>query len=429
VPLAALAPRAAAAVPRPVRSADFGAAPSRAVAVPPPGSLLQRAAARADAAPPSLAMAPASASAYSNRFGPAKAQALERFGGTADTERAVANGLRYLATIQNEDGSWGDREHFDGKYGQIFVGKTALCVLAFLGAGHTPASRGEHSPAVARAVQLLLSVQDEDGAFGPSSCYGHGIATYALAECHALTKDPALRAPIERALGWILRHQGPRSDRRNRGGFGYFSPGLPAEDDYARVSVTAWMVMALESAKLSGIELPPEVLPRAREYLELSFDGPNGWFRYNHKPSRVNSAWPTLPASTPAAAFCLQLLGTPVGDAKVQAALEYTVSRRPEGYRRYDDDDFVLRGQGNVYFWYYGSLCCFLAGGDAWRQWNERLRVVLPAAQAADGSFPPIDAYAREAGDTRRDRSYTTAMCVLSLEVYYRYFTPLLVGR
>ena len=34
-----------------------------------------------------------------------------------------------------------------------------------------------------------------------------------------------------------------------------------------------------------------------------------------------------------------------------------------------------------------------------------------------------------EAGDSRRDRSYTTAMCVLSLEVYYRYFTPLLLGR
>ena len=96
---------------------------------------------------------------------------------------------------------------------------------------------------------------------------------------------------------------------------------------------------------------------------------------------------------------------------------------------RYGDDEFVLRGQGNVYFWYYGSLCCFLAGGDAWTSWNERLRSVLPKAQEKDGSFLPIDTYAREAGDTRADRSYTTAMCVLSLEVYYRYFTPLLLGR
>jgi hypothetical protein len=119
----------------------------------------------------------------------------------------------------------------------------------------------------------------------------------------------------------------------------------------------------------------------------------------------------------------------PANDGKVAAALEYTVERRPQEYRRYDDDAFVLHGQGNVYFWYYGTLSCFLAGGDTWAQWNERLRTVLPSAQAEDGSFPPIDVYAQEAGDNRRDRSYTTAMCVLCLEVYYRYFTPLLLGR
>ncbi|MEO6598141.1 MAG: prenyltransferase/squalene oxidase repeat-containing protein, partial [Planctomycetota bacterium] len=357
-------------------------------------------------------------------------KALEQFGGTVETERAVADGLRYLARIQNADGSWGTRDLFDAKYGHVYVGKTALCVLAFLGAGHTPASQTEHSKVVDRALRHLLSLQDEDnGAFGSSSCYGHGITTYALAECYGLTKAQELLRPLESALTWILHNQGPRRDRRNRGGWGYFSPGLQREDDYARVSVTAWMVMALESARLSGILLPTEALPRAREYLEASYDQPNGWFRYNHKPSRLQSAWPTLPASTPAGGFCLQLLGMSADQDMVRAALDFTADRRPDEYRTYDDDDFVQRGQGNVYFWYYGSLCCFLAGGEHWARWNERLRTVLPAAQASDGSFPPIDVYAREAGDNRRDRSYTTAMCVLSLEVYYRYFTPLLIGR
>ncbi len=428
---------AAAVVPRPERRTAAIEAPVRSVRpvlapipderVEQPVSLLERAVVT-PLAP--VAGGPDGPSAYSNRFGPAKAKAIEKFGGTADTERAVANGLRYLASIQSEDGTWGDRDHFDQKYGSVYVGKTALCVLAFLGAGHTPTSRTEHSAVVARAIGHLLALQDPDtGAFGPSSCYGHGITTYALAECFGITKDVRLKRPVEEALSWILQNQGPRRDRRNRGGWGYFSPGLRPEDDYARVSVSSWMIMALESARLSGVELPTEVLPRAREFLELSFDQQNGWFRYNHKPSRLNSAWPTLPASTPAGAFCLMLLGAPADDAKVSVAVDYTVERRPEAYRRYEDDDFVLRGQGNVYFWYYGTLCCFLAGGDAWTQWNARLRTVLPAAQAADGSFPPIDVYAREAGDSRTDRSYTTAMCVLSLEIYYRYFTPLLVGR
>lgn len=429
VPAATLAgPAAPFAPPVPQRPARFGAAVAveRLAA---PGSLLERAAAAPGAAAPRAAE-PLASTPYSNRFGPAKAKALEQFGGSAETERAVAAGLRYLAKIQNRDGSWGDAERFDDKYGSVWVGKSALCVLAFLGAGHTPASGSEHSEVVRRALARLLAEQDrETGAFGPSSCYGHGIATYALAECYGLTRDPALQHPLEHALEWILRHQGPRRDKKNRGGWGYFSPGLQPEDDYARVSVSSWMVMALESARLSGVELPEEVLPRAKEFLELAFDAENGWFRYNHKPSRVNSAWPTLPASTPAAAFCLQLLGAKAADERVAAAVGYTVERRPEAYRRYGDEEFVLRGQGNVYFWYYGTLCCFLAGGDAWTQWNERLRTVLPKAQEKDGSFPPIDTYAREAGDTKADRSYTTAMCVLSLEVYYRYFTPLLLGR
>lgn len=423
-----LAPRAA-MLDEPRRSPFLGAFGSAIPPVTLPGSLVERAEPefRVDVA---VAAPVAEATAYSNRFGPAKAEALERFGGTAETERAVADGLRYLARIQNRNGSWGDNRGFDDKYGLVYVGKSALCVLAFLGAGHTPESDTEHSAVVARALAHLLAIQDEDtGAFGPSSCYGHGIATYALAECYGMTKDEALLRPLEEALTWIIVNQGPRNDQRNRGGWGYFSPGLRREDSYARVSVTSWMVMALESARMSGVELPDDVLPQAREYLQNSFDARRNWFRYNHKPSRLRSGWPTLPASTPAGAFCLQLLGTKAEDPMIAAALEYTVDRRPREYRRYRDDDFVLRGQGNVYFWYYGTLCCFLAGGETWERWNARLSTLLPAAQSEDGSFAPIDVYARYAGDNDRDRSYTTAMCVLSLEVYYRYFTPLLLGR
>ncbi|MBK8098485.1 MAG: terpene cyclase/mutase family protein [Planctomycetes bacterium] len=425
----ALAAPAAAAVSRPQRSPVAGLLADTTPRVAPPGSLLERAASRPLAAAPATAQ-PLASTPYSNRFGPAKAKALEQFGGSVATERAVANGLRYLASIQKADGSWGDQRTFHDKYGSVYVGKTALCLLAFLGAGHTPASATEYSDHVRRAVAHLVALQDPDsGAFGVSSAYGHGITTYALAECYGLTKDPALRRPVEEGLTWILQNQGPRRDRRNQGGWGYFSPGLQREDDYARMSVSSWMVMALESAKLSGIDVPTEALTAARRYVELAYDRDAGWFRYAHKPERLNSSWPTLPASTPAAAFMLMLLGTDKEDERVRTAAEYTAQRRPQEYRRYDDDDFVLRGQGNVYFWYYGSLCCFLAGGDVWERWNQRLSTILPAAQNDDGSFTPIDQYASYAGDTRKDRSYTTAMCVLSLEVYYRYFTPLLVGR
>ena len=62
-------------------------------------------------------------------------------------------------------------------------------MLAFLGAGHTPKSGTQYSVHVRNAVEHLLSLQDESGAFGSSSAYGHGISTYALCECYGITKD------------------------------------------------------------------------------------------------------------------------------------------------------------------------------------------------------------------------------------------------
>ena len=55
-----------------------------------------------------------------------------------------------------------------------------------------------------------------------------------------------------------------------------------------------------------------------------------------------------------------------------------------------------------------------------------RLQDTLLPSQQQDGSWIPISTYSDYAGDDRGDRSYTTALCVLTLEVYYRYFPPLL---
>ena len=369
-------------------------------------------------------------SPYQNRFGPRRAQALEAFGGTAETEAAVQRGLRYLAKIQQEDGGFGVRRREDPKYGDVRVGKSGLCLLAFLGAGHSQVTDTAHSETVARIVDYLLAQQDaRTGHFGRGSAYDHGICTYALAECFGMTKDSRLQQPLERALAWIGQKQNRTRDARNEGGWGYFSSVLQPEDRFSRTSITAWMVMALESAKLAGLTVDAKILERARDFLLRSFDQEHGYFLYNKEPSRLASEWRTLPASTPASVFALFLVGVGADDFRMRAGLEYTIDRKPSQFKRADSEEFVLQAQSHVYFWYYGSLACFLSGGTIWQDWNEALKRVLLPAQSKDGSFAPVDIYAEYAGDTTKDRAYTTAMCVLCLEVYYRYFTPLLKGR
>ena len=145
---------------------------------------------------------------------------------------------------------------------------------------------------------------------------------------------------------------------------------------------------------------------------------------------RLSSGYPTLPASTPAALFALSITGRDITRAEFDAPRAFVLDRAPRRFRSASEDDFVSRGQGNPYFWYYGTLSMFRAGGGAWSTWNEALKRTLLPAQERDGSWKPSDVYARQwARDDDGDRSYTTALCVLSLEVYYRYFLPLLTVR
>ncbi len=401
------------------------AARGRAGGVRPPGSLLAAAPRQTHTTAPRTVAAELP-SVFDNRFGVKKTEALERFGGTTETERAVQRGLAYLARIQRADGGWGRRVP-DEKYGDVTIGKTGLCLLAFLGAGHLPSGDTRYAAVAARAVEYLVRRQDaRTGAIGRTSSYGHGIASYALAECHALDPDLGLEPVVVEAMRWILANQNHGRDPRSRGGWGYFSTVLSPEDSFARTSVSVWMVMALESAKISGIRVPEDAMRSSDAYLRNQWSSRRGYFFYNQNPRRLSTDWPTLPASTPAAAFALLLRGASPTERTLRGALQYIVQRRPRVYERPTNDDFVHRAAGNVYFWYYGSLACLLAGGDAWERWNAALKVILPEAQRDDGSWQPIDPYAEMAQDTDRDAAYTTAMCVLSLEVYYRYFTPLL---
>jgi len=364
---------------------------------------------------------------YQSRVGEAKVRAIEEHGGSTDTERAVEAGLEYLARIRSPQGYWGSADDRHEKYGHVAVGKTGLCLLAYLGAGHTPGSETEYSSLTRSAVDFLLTVQDErSGHFGYSSSYSHAIATYALAECYALTHSERLRAPLEAAVAHILSRQENSSDRRFHGGWGYYYPGDREFDRWPRVSVTVWQVMALESARIGGLSVPDRAFENAHAFLLSSWDTDHNAFRYSHDPARLRSNWPILPGSTPAALFALSLLGDDTSSRTFGRARSFVLERAPHRYEAVSDDDFVLRARGNLYFWYYGTLALFRVGGAPWKEWNQAMKSTLLPSQMDDGSWIPISTYADYAGDSDEDRSYTTAMCVLSLEVYYRYFTPLL---
>lgn len=211
----------------------------------------------------------AAAIAVSMVASPAGAPAQDRPQGiagdlvTRDVKQAIGRGLDWLASRQNSNGSWNCKigyklfEDYHGEDGQD-VGVTALCGMAYMGAGHIP-NRGKHGRVVARALDFVLScVREEDGYItaNGSRMYSHAFATMFLAEVYGTTPRADLRIKLKRAVNLIVSSQ-------NREGGWRYQP-IPVDAD---LSVTVSTLQALRAARNTGIAVPMDTIERATSYV------------------------------------------------------------------------------------------------------------------------------------------------------------------
>jgi len=326
---------------------------------------------------------------------------LGKYGGTPGTQRAVKLGLAWLARQQLDDGSWSlTRPYSDGAYEmhENPVAATAMALLAFQGDGNTHLE-GTHRRNVIRGWNWLIKQQDEHGNFfrsGPMNhpFYTHAQATIALCELLGMTEDEDYRQPARRAIDYLLESQSPQ------GGWKYQPRGR------SDVSVTGWVVMALQSARMAGLEVPQENLDRVTEYLDsvAMYEG----VRYPYE----RGDQPTL-AMTAEAILCRQYLGWKQDDPRMVEALDWIT----------EPGNLVDYGPArNTYYWYYATQVCHHMEGRHWKAWNDRMRVEVPKAQVQRGKErgswnpDPNDRYEALAG-----RLYATCLSIYMMEVYYRH--------
>jgi len=228
--------------------------------------------------------------------------------------------------------------------------------------------------------------------------YGHAMATFALAEAYAMSRDhqdaPQLRAAVERAVAFILASQ------LEDGGWRYFQYQTLGGD----MSIFGWQLMALKSAQLGGVPIPRRVRDRMVDFLKTNSRGTNGGL------GAYRTTSPTTPSMTAEGLYCRQILGAGRDSASSKEAVEYLLSFR----------NLPTRQRLDLYYWYYGTLAMFQYGGKEWQQWNLRVRDLLISEQVKDGpyagSWEPRDPWSGYGG-----RIYSTSIATLTLEVYYRY--------
>lgn len=302
------------------------------------------------------------------------------------TEAAVLKALRWLKAHQNEDGSWGPEK----------IADTGLALLTFLAHGETPDTQ-EFGPTVERGIKYLIEAQKKDGSLS-ANAYSHGIATYALCESYALTGIMSVRDAAEKALQIIIDGQGAR------GGYDY---GY-AKTDRWDMSVSGWQFQAMKAGKLAGLsnsQLDNAIAKMHRFLKEWTFNG-LGWGYAGSNTTPVKGGGNQTPQMTSVGALVLQLYGQAKGK-EVRKAVEWLGKTQKF--------EWPKEGKVALYDYYYQTQVRFQNGDKFWTDWNDAFSRTLVREQKADGHW--------EGGDHEGAAGlvYTTTMCALMLQVYYRY--------
>jgi hypothetical protein len=335
-------------------------------------------------------------------------------GGSEKSESAVSLGLAWLSRQQQGDGHWDLHQGYPDP-GQVrtSTGATALCLLAFLGAGHTHRD-GPHKQKIGKAIDWLLGVQkkvgtlkgdfyDVDREGDPASFYAHGQATIALCEAYALTRDERLLQPILEALAFIYEAQHPLT-----GGWKY---RRHSEGD---LSVFGWQIMALQSARMAGLDVPAAVLEKAAGFLDLVQEQDGSRYRYE-----MHATKSATPAMTAEGLFCRQYLGWPRNHPAMRAGVKYLLE--PENLPNWNSP------RRSIYHWYYAAQVLHNLQGPEWEEWNAAMREELIKSQVkgggkAGGSWSPFQPPgAIDENSDKGGRLYVTCLALLTLEVYYRH--------
>jgi hypothetical protein len=340
------------------------------------------------------------AGTMANRTASARSGARRDFGGSERGEEAVMRALRWLKAHQDADGSWRTADKTDA------TAMAGLALLCFLAHNETPSSV-EFGQTVENAMKFIVSKQAKNGSFGRE--YTHGICTYALSEGFALTKIMALRDAVERGMDVILSGQQPQ------GGYDYAYKKAERWD----LSVAGWQFQAMKAAKMAGLggSRLDAAIRLGGDFLRQQAFAPNrGGFGYSGTPGKQGGS-ATL-SMTGAGTLCLQLLGYP-NVPEVRAGLEFmkeTPCVWTGGATNAPKVEVVAKKDGAaknpIYAWYYITQAKFQAGGKDWDRWNSQFANAVISGQEKDGHWD----YGDHGGAV-----YSTTLCCLMLEVYYRY--------
>ncbi len=326
-----------------------------------------------------------------------------------EVSQAVDQALAWMAEQQQPDGKFPGPE-----IGQ--PGITSLSVLAFLSAGHLP-GEGPYGEHLERAIEYALGCEVEEGLFcvkkpGPvwamdkpshTATYNQAVTALMFAEVSGEVKGQLgkkVTAAVERSLLFSSKLQFLKVPGRpqDEGGWRYTQP-CPLDDNVTDLSITAWQVSFLRSAKNAGFDVDEKMIEAARKYVQSLYHADKGTFTYDHK--RMSRGM------TGAGIWAMAMLGQ--HQTKETKAAAAWLRKHPFG--QYGErEGFLDRFQYSVY---YCTQALYQLGGEDWQEFYPQMVDLLLENQTPGGSWPAVS------WEVLYGDNYVTALSVLSLTTPY----------
>ncbi|MGH7140719.1 MAG: hypothetical protein ACREHD_33725, partial [Pirellulales bacterium] len=392
---------------------------------------------------------------YAERTKPKTPELLAERGGTVESQKAVEDGLNWLARHQGQDGHWGadclgtdpnsrcDQKAPCQETGQAYeIAQTGLALLAFQAAGHYYFNGQKYSSHVQKGLDYFVQEQAPDGSIvgsqNPSAeqikagasfqqhfMYEHAMGTFALCEACAVAiaegkkPDPRYLTAAQRAAAFIEKVQ--HAD----GGWRYRVDVREQSD----CSVSGWVMLALKTAREAKLNVSPLTISRMLDFFAAHYA--DGQTEYGAPPNLPTDAMTGV--GMMAVEFFQHKLDSPIvqGGAAYLAEKSDVLTQPLPGFAGAQMQKAFQGGIAalpasfdpsiNYYLWYNCTMAMFQVGGEPWKRWNGAVRDRVIGLQVQGegcdrGSWPANDFYGGSGG-----RIYSTALAVLTLEVYYRF--------
>ena len=327
---------------------------------------------------------------------------VEAGGGSKQSEQAVELGLKWILAHQLPDGGWtfdltkcpncqGQCSHSgtDGRADRSAA--TAMALLPFFGRGYTH-REGPYQLQVEAGLNYLatVTVQGKGKAYPQGgTLYTQGLVGIVLSEAYAMTQDPRLAGPAQLALNFIMESQD------TVGGGWRYSPRQPGD-----TSVVGWQLMALKSGYMANLQVSPLTVKKAEVFLDSVQSEDGAMYGYTDPGNG--------PGTSAVGLLCRMYLGWKKDHPSLQRGVEILGNRGPTA---------------NLYYNYYATQVMHHFEGDAWVQWNAKMRDRLIDSQATAGHEAGswYEGFDTGHGPEVAGRLYITSLATMILEVYYRH--------